>query len=125
MITICLPYSTVEPIRAKLHAGFQSDQLEVDRQWIKRVEQQLKEVFINVAVDYGRTQIKAGDLLQLKVGDVIQMDNGPDRGLSMNVEGVGKYIVDPGVQKGSAAVKVRELVPLSVDMKSRNEGGIK
>lgn len=117
-INICLPYSTVEPIKAKLHAGFQSDQLEVDQQWIQRVEQQLQDVTINLAVDYGTTQIKAKDLLQLKVGDVIQMKNGPDKGLAMSVEGIPKFIVDPGAHKGNAAVKIREIIPLGIDAKS-------
>ena len=35
-LIICLPYSTIEPIRSKLYAGFQSDQLEVDTAWISR-----------------------------------------------------------------------------------------
>ncbi len=30
-LTVCLPYSTIEPIIGKLRAGFQSDQLEVDQ----------------------------------------------------------------------------------------------
>ena len=33
-MALVLPYSTIEPIRSKLYASFQSDQLEVDDEWI-------------------------------------------------------------------------------------------
>lgn len=123
-ITICLPYSTVEPIKAKLHAGFQSDQLEVDQQWIGRLEKQLQDVFVNVTVDYGKTAIKAKDLLQLKRGDVIQLDRGPEKGLTMSVEGIEKFIVDPGAHKGNTAAKIREIIPLHREKKIHEKGGI-
>jgi flagellar motor switch protein FliM len=38
-ITLCLPYSTIEPIRSKLYAGFQTERLEIDQSWLRRIVQ--------------------------------------------------------------------------------------
>ena len=39
LITVSLPYAMIEPIRSKLNAGFQSDALEVDQAWVRRVRE--------------------------------------------------------------------------------------
>jgi hypothetical protein len=47
-LIICLPYSTIEPIRSKLYAGFQSDQLEVDHEWIHRFIEQVRQAEVRL-----------------------------------------------------------------------------
>jgi len=67
LINLCLPYSTVEPIRHKLNAGFQSDQMEVDKNWIHRFREQVDDVAVNMTVELGRTNISGKDLMKLKM----------------------------------------------------------
>lgn len=109
-INICLPYSTVEPIRQRLHAGFQSDQLEVDKQWVKRFTEQMSNVVLNIDVEMGRAKIKGSDLMKLKVGDVIQLENSIDKGVTIKVEGIPKFSGEPGVCLGSNGVKINEIL---------------
>lgn len=106
LINLCLPYSTIEPIRGKLHAGFQSDQLEVDQQWIRRFKEQLEGANVNVTVEMGKTQITGKDLMKLGVGDVIQLDNSVDGGMDVLVEGVSKFKGMPGSHNGNKGVKI-------------------
>jgi flagellar motor switch protein FliM len=54
-LIICLPYSTVEPIRSKLYAGFQSDQLEVDHEWIHRFIDQVRKASVEVPGPTGKS----------------------------------------------------------------------
>lgn len=108
-INLCLPYSTVEPIRGKLHAGFQSDQLEVDQQWIRRFREQLDGASVNITVEMGRTQIMGSELLKLKVGDVVQLDNSVENGMQVMVEGVPKFKGVPGTHNGNKGVKIKEV----------------
>jgi len=103
---ICIPYSTIEPIRAKLQAGFQSDRLEIDRTWIARVKEQLEEARVNLVVELGRTSIKAQELLKLRVGDVIPLDSDATEDLLVKVEGIPKFRGRPGVFRGNKALKV-------------------
>ena len=107
-ITVCIPYSTIEPIRNKLYAGFQSDQLEVDHEWMRRFRLQLREAGVEVAVEIGRTEMTSGELLKLKVGDVIQMDKDVDEQVVALVEGVPKFKGRPGSFKGNKAFRVED-----------------
>ena len=105
-ITVCIPYSTVEPIRSKLYAGFQSDQLEVDHEWMRRFRVQLREAEVELTVELGRTEIRSGDLLKLKVGDVLTLDKDVSDYLIAMVEGVPKFKGRPGIYRGAKAFRV-------------------
>ncbi|MBW2618310.1 MAG: flagellar motor switch protein FliM [Deltaproteobacteria bacterium] len=107
-IMVCIPYSTIEPIRNKLYAGFQSDQLEVDHEWMLRFKTQLGQALVNITVELGRTEITGRDLLDLKPGDVIQLDQDVSDAVLVKVEGVPKFKGVPGVVEGNQALKVTE-----------------
>ncbi len=107
-ITVCLPYSTIEPIRGKLYAGFQSDQLEVDHEWMRRFRAQLRDAEVEIAIEVGRSEVLSGDLLKLKVGDVITLDKDINEGLVALVQGVPKFVGRAGTFRGNKAFKVEE-----------------
>lgn len=110
-LTVCLPYSTIEPIIGKLRAGFQSDQLEVDQAWIRRLKERLKETSVNIMVELGRTTISGEEFLGLKVGDVLALDNDVDEAMNVYVEGVPKFRGMPGVSKANKAIKLNHVIP--------------
>ena len=70
-LIICLPYSTIEPIRSKLYAGFQSDQLEVDTAWINRFIERVREAEVNLQVELGRAMITGEDVMNLATGGLL------------------------------------------------------
>ena len=105
-ITVCIPYSTVEPIRGKLYAGFQSDQLEVDHEWMRRFRVQLREAQVDLTVELGRAMVRSGDLLNLKVGDILPLEKDVNESLIAMVEGVPKFKGRAGMSRGSKAFKV-------------------
>lgn len=106
----CIPYATIEPIREKLHAGFQSDHLEIDQRWAERFREQLKKSKVKVTVELGTGEITAGDLLRLNVGDVIILERSVMDELVGYVEGVPKFTGRPGFYKGNQAVKVSSML---------------
>jgi flagellar motor switch protein FliM len=103
---ICVPYGCLEPIRNLLQAGFQSDQLEIDLAWIERLKGRLRETFVNLTAEVGRTEIKGRDLLDLEVGDVLSLDRYYTDELDVKVEGVLKFKGYPGAFKGNRAIKI-------------------
>lgn len=109
-LILCLPYSTIEPIRSKLYASYQSDQLEVDTEWTDRFRKRLHEVEVEVVVELGKSTIKGRDLLQLDVGDVVLLDHEVTEPLTVKVEGVPKFKAMPGTYKGSQAFMVSDVV---------------
>lgn len=110
-LILCLPYSTIEPIRSKLHAGFQSDQLEVDTAWINRFIERVREAEVNMVVELGRTMISGEDIMNLAEGDVIMLRHDVREPLVVKVEGVPKFKVFAGSSRGQKAVRVVGDIP--------------
>lgn len=109
-VTLCIPYSMIEPIRAKLNAGFQSDQNEVDTTWLNRFRTNLQLAKVDVAVELGRTDVSVRKFLNLKEGDILTLDQEVDKPLNVVVEGVTKFRGYQGSYKGHQALKVSEMV---------------
>ena len=110
-LTVCLPYSTIEPIIGKLKAGFQSDQLEVDLAWIRRLRERLATAEVGVKVKLGETEISSREFLNMKAGDVLQLDTDVSGELTVYVGGVQKFKGHPGVVRGNKAVRISRTVP--------------
>jgi flagellar motor switch protein FliM len=113
-ITLCLPYSTIEPIRSKLYARYQSDQLEMDLGWINRVKRQLSDVAVELVVELGKSRLKGRDLIQIAVGDTIILDQDITQPLLVRVEGVTKFKAFAGTSRGSHVIKIAQEVEPSV-----------
>lgn len=107
-IKIVIPYSTLEPIKSKLSVGFQSEQLEVDFIWINRVKEQIMQTTANIVVKLGEASIQVRDLLNLEVGDIIQLDTDATMPLNVLVEGIPKFKGIPGLLRGNRALRVTE-----------------
>jgi len=105
-LIVCLPYATMEPIRSKLHASFQSERLEVDHVWINRFKERLMETPVEMVVRMGRTTISGRQLLYLQEGDIILLDTDEDELLEAEVEGVRKFQGLPGRVKGNKSFQV-------------------
>ncbi|MDH4224693.1 MAG: flagellar motor switch protein FliM [Deltaproteobacteria bacterium] len=109
-ITLCIPYSMVEPIRAKLNAGFQSDQNEVDTTWLNRFRTNLQMAKMDVVAELGKTSMPVREFLGLKVGDIVGLEQEVDKPLNISIEGIGKFRGYQGSYKGHQAIRVSELV---------------
>ncbi|SKA78582.1 flagellar motor switch protein FliM [Paucidesulfovibrio gracilis DSM 16080] len=105
-LIVCLPYATMEPIRSKLHASFQSERLEVDHVWINRFKERLMETPVELVVRLGHTTITGRQLLDLTPGDILLLDTDEDNLLEAEVEGVRKFMGLPGRVKGNKAFQV-------------------
>lgn len=105
-LIVCLPYATMEPIRSKLHASFQSERLEVDHVWINRFKERLMETPVEMVVRLGKTAISGRQLLYLQEGDIILLDTDEDELLEAEIEGVRKFKGLPGRVKGNKSFKV-------------------
>ena len=105
-MALVLPYSTIEPIRSKLYASFQSDQLEVDAEWIVRLRRLLHDVPVELSVELGSTYLKGSELMNMEIGDVIMLDSDASMPILGKVEGVPKLRVTPGICRGYMACQV-------------------
>ena len=110
ILTLCMPYSTLEPVRERLQAGFQSEQLEADRGWIERLRRNIAKSRAEISVELGGTEISARDIVNMKPGDVIPLDQYASDAVTVSVEGIPKYRGYPGIYKGNQAVRISEVI---------------
>jgi len=106
-ISIVLPYSSIEPIKQKLSTGFQVESDQTDKRlWTAIIEEQLMETELEVKVNLGETEIKVKDTMNLKVGDVIPLNQSATGEFLVNIEGVPKFKGYYGIHHGTVAVQV-------------------
>lgn len=108
-VSLCIPYSTIEPVRDRLSGGVQKEELRTDAKWRKRLRQRIRATMVDIVVELGSTHVTAEKLLQLKTGDVIQLGQRIGEPLVASVQGVEKLMGRPGVIKGNRGLKVEEV----------------
>lgn len=106
-ISIVIPYATIEPIKQKLSTGFQVESDQTDKKlWTSIIQEQLLETDLEIKVNLGETEITLKDMMNLKVGDVIPLDQDASGEFDVNIEGVRKFKGYYGIHHGTVAVQV-------------------
>jgi flagellar motor switch protein FliM len=109
-LTICLPYEAIEPVIPKLKAQFQSEKLEVDHVWVRRLRAELLSTDIEIIAELGTTEITPEGLMGFKVGDTLILGNDVTDPLILKVEGNPKFKGFPGVSRGNKAIQITEVI---------------
>lgn len=111
---ICLPYAMIEPIRDILYGSLQGERMEVDERWAKVMTKQIQSAEVNLIVNLGETAVTLGQILNLKVGDVISLDI--PEAVVAEVDGIPVLECKYGVLNGQYALKVnRVIAPIEND----------
>ncbi len=109
-ITVCIPMNNLESVKSKLLTTFQREQSEEDI-IIKRVlTENIKNVEVDFRVELGKAELVAGDIMQLEVGDTIQLERRTDELLPASVAGERKYMGTPGMHRGNHAFLIKKKV---------------
>lgn len=106
----CLPYSTLEPMKEKLKARYQSESLSGENTWAGRISENLSSVDVELRVRLGTATITGRQVLALNPGDIIQLNERSDSPLDVFVENVLKMRGRAGVSRNSKAIQVTEFI---------------
>jgi flagellar motor switch protein FliM len=107
---VCMPYASLEPIRDMLYSSIQADNAEPDRRWLRMLSKQVQLADVDLAVDFAQKDIRVGDLIKLKVGDVIGLDIPPT--VTAKVDGVPIFECRYGVHRNQYAIKVDKVLAI-------------
>ena len=100
-IILCIPVASLEMLMIK------SKLEKTDRQKeIAIIENVIKEIELNASVVFGATQLSLNELINLKAGDVVKLDNKVTEDLCLKVEGIAKQYGKPGVVGKKMAFQV-------------------
>jgi flagellar motor switch protein FliM len=110
---ICMPYSTLEPIRDLLFTSLQGDTQEPDHRWLTMLTKQVQTAEIELTAELAHCQATVQQLFQLNVGDFIEFDLRPT--VVAKVDGVPLFDAEYGVVNGRYAVKINKFLTVSPD----------
>jgi flagellar motor switch protein FliM len=108
MMNLCIPFNAIERIGNKLSANtwVSYGKREATPETISQIGARLQGSLVQMVVELAETRISAGDLLSLRVGDIITTEKDIRHSLLVSVEGVPKFRAKPGAYKGRKAVCV-------------------
>jgi len=104
-----IPYLMLEPIKENLSPKYLREK-DLAHTWGPQLKELLKDTFVTVIAELGKTSQTVRDLLDLQVEDVIKLKAGPEDLISISVDQVPKYKGYPGIIKGNRAVEIVKML---------------
>jgi flagellar motor switch protein FliM len=103
-IYICIPYSTLEPIRDTLYSAMVGDAAEPDRRWVNLLTNQIQAAAVELIAELATAPATVEQLLAFKPGDFIELDMLP--AIEAKVDGVPVFTCQYGTTNGHYAIKI-------------------
>ncbi len=112
MMNLCIPFNSIERIGAKLSSNTWTayGKNVSTPETIRQVAENLKESVVQVVAQLAQTKITTGELIGLRVGDIITTQQDVKTPLIVNVEGLEKFHARPGAYKGRSAIRIETAV---------------
>ena len=82
--------------------------MEVDQRWKRYIEKKIMEITLKMSCEIGSAKINGRELLEMKVNDVIMLDQKIGNSLFINVSGIPKFKGYPGSCNNLKAIKISE-----------------
>jgi flagellar motor switch protein FliM len=82
--------------------------LEVDKTWRIYIGKKIGETAVSLNCTMGTTKISARELLEIKVDDVILLDQKIGDSIPVKVEGIPKFKGYPGSYSNNKAIRISE-----------------
>ena len=105
-IHICMPYSTLEPIRDVLYSSTQGDSVEVDRRWITLLSREIQAAEVTLVAELAQAEATVEQLLSMKPGDFIELEREPR--IRASIGGVPIFECQYGTHNSKYAIRIEE-----------------
>jgi flagellar motor switch protein FliM len=108
MINLCIPFNAIERVSSRLasNSWVTYGKTAASAQTRANIGLRLDEAEVELVVTLAESKISTGDLIGLRVGDIITTDKDVHQPLEVAVEGATKYQASAGAFKGCKAVKI-------------------
>lgn len=112
-LSICIPFALLEPIKDVLKGTFVADKAADDSEGKQFMSQLLLGSRVEVRAILGGATIQGGDLINMKTGDIIQLDEDFEHPVEILVEGYRKFWGVVGSHKSCRALQITALADSS------------
>src|SRR5262245_45764286 len=123
MINFCIPFNSIERVSSKLASNSWASygKTASTGQTQAAIGRRLDEAKLELVVTLAESHISTGDLIGLRVGDIITTDKDVRLPLDVAVQGTTKFHATAGAYKGCKAIRV-ETPPLPPPQSAKNGG---
>lgn len=111
MINLCLPHVVLEQVLPKLSARhwLATQKKPVESHEAEVLEKKLKGTKLDVKAVLGKSTIDISEFLNLKINDMIRLDESLDAPITVLVDDKRKFFAQPGIAKGRMAIQVTDV----------------
>lgn len=112
LINICIPYLVLEPIMSKLTTTFwvaSSVAKQSSDESMSALQKRLAKTPIPLTVELGHTNVTVQELLNMAIGDVLQLDSKIEEDLSIIIGQREKFKCKPGLSAKHVAVQITQI----------------
>lgn len=108
LINICLPHIMLEPIIPKLAVSYwmQTERKQPEPKNLAHLETNVVQAQLPVIAELGKSEITVEELLNLSIGDSIELNTKIEDPLILKVGDVPKFLVQPGRVNNKLAVQI-------------------
>jgi flagellar motor switch protein FliM len=112
MMNFCIPYFVIEPLIDKLSSQqwFSSTGRKSAEGVQEMLAARLQEVSVPLALELGHSIVSLGDVIQMRVGDVVRLDGTVKDDLGLRVGNRVKFLCAAGLRKKNYAAQVTEVL---------------
>jgi len=113
LINICIPYLVLEPIMSKLTTTFwvaSSIAKQSSQENVTALQRKLERAPIPIIVEMGRVTVTVQELLELAVGDVMQLETRVEDDLNIIIGTKEKFKCKPGLAGHKLAIQITEVL---------------
>jgi flagellar motor switch protein FliM len=117
MVNLCIPYNAIERISGKLSANswVAYGRRSATPESIEQIGRSLRNSLVELRVRLASTRITTGELLGLRVGDIVTTEKDVHSPLLVSLEGMPRFRARPGSIKGHKAICIVEVIPNPAD----------
>jgi flagellar motor switch protein FliM len=117
MMNLCIPYNSIERIGGKLSANnwVSYGRKNASQETIQQISETICSSPVGVQVRLAQTKIGTGELMSLRVGDIITTQKDVHQPVIVSVEGVPKFRARLGAFKGHKAIMIENSIENPVD----------
>ena len=117
MMNLCIPYNSIERIGGKLSANnwVSYGRKNTSQETIQQISETICSSPVGVQVRLAQTKIGTGELMSLRVGDIITTQKDVHQPVIVSVEGVPKFRAKLGAYKGHKAIMIESSIENPID----------
>ncbi len=123
-LSLVIPHASLEPLRDKLRDRAMPLGRKESR-WSMQVREDLKSMELECVARLASISLKVRDILNLKEGDIIDLDVGPEEPISIVIGDLPKFSAKVGTRNRKKAVKIRERIIDGTDKGSNGSTDVK